>query len=191
MINVSKRVENMCPVTKGANHKSAPIPEEGKWITAREIKDISGLTHGIGWCAPQQGACKLTLNVKEGVIEEALIEKRYLRENLYLYEPDCSYGFIDMTASGTVFCKRHGSSNLYDNGKITLPSYDVTHEMPLSQKNLDKRNKRVREREIEDFKYDLSVKIRNLLFSPIIGFLLCVALIAAEIIKSKKRESID
>ena len=41
---------------------------------SREIKDISGLTHGIGWCAPQQGACKLTLNVKEGIIQEALVE---------------------------------------------------------------------------------------------------------------------
>jgi len=30
--------------------------------------------HGVGWCAPQQGACKLTLNVKNGIIEEALIE---------------------------------------------------------------------------------------------------------------------
>lgn len=40
----------------------------------KEIKDISGLTHGIGWCAPQQGACKLTLNVKDGIIEEALVE---------------------------------------------------------------------------------------------------------------------
>ena len=28
----------------------------------------------MGWCAPQQGACKLSLNVKNGVIEEALIE---------------------------------------------------------------------------------------------------------------------
>ncbi|MBQ6907969.1 MAG: iron-sulfur cluster assembly scaffold protein, partial [Clostridia bacterium] len=44
------------------------------WVQAKEIKDISGLTHGIGWCAPQQGACKLTLNVKEGIIEEALVE---------------------------------------------------------------------------------------------------------------------
>ena len=32
------------------------------------------LTHGVGWCAPQQGACKLTLNVKDGVIQEALVE---------------------------------------------------------------------------------------------------------------------
>ena len=70
----SKEVENMCTVKCGASHGCAPIPEEGKWVNSREIKDISGLTHGIGWCAPQQGACKLTLNVKEGIIEEALIE---------------------------------------------------------------------------------------------------------------------
>ena len=70
----TSEVENMCKVNKGANHGPAPIPEEGKWVQAKEIKDISGLTHGIGWCAPQQGACKLTLNVKEGVIQEALVE---------------------------------------------------------------------------------------------------------------------
>ena len=70
----SKELENMCCVAKGVDHGPAPIPEEGKWVKAKEIKDISGLTHGIGWCAPQQGACKLTLNVKEGVIQEALIE---------------------------------------------------------------------------------------------------------------------
>jgi NifU-like protein involved in Fe-S cluster formation len=70
----STEVEHMCPVAKGAYHGPAPIPEEGKWVQAKEIKDISGLTHGIGWCAPQQGACKLTLNVKNGIIEEALVE---------------------------------------------------------------------------------------------------------------------
>ena len=70
----SQEVENMCKVTKGADHGPAPIPEEGKWVKAKEIKDISGLTHGIGWCAPQQGACKLTLNIKNGIIEEALVE---------------------------------------------------------------------------------------------------------------------
>ena len=70
----SKEVEEMVCIAKGPNHGPAPIPEEGKWVQAKEIKDISGLTHGIGWCAPQQGACKLTLNVKQGVIEEALVE---------------------------------------------------------------------------------------------------------------------
>ena len=67
-------VEEMCPVAKGAYHGPAPIPEEGRWVQAKEIKDISGLTHGVGRCAPQQGACKLTLNVKDGIIEEALVE---------------------------------------------------------------------------------------------------------------------
>ena len=70
----SEEVEHMCKVAKGAKHDPAPIPEEGKWVKAKEIKDISGLTHGIGWCAPQQGACKLTLNIKEGIIQEALVE---------------------------------------------------------------------------------------------------------------------
>ena len=67
-------VQHMCPVAKGAYHGPAPIPEEGKWVQAKQIADISGFTHGIGWCAPQQGACKLTLNVKNGIVEEALVE---------------------------------------------------------------------------------------------------------------------
>jgi len=70
----SHEVEQMCCVKKGCDHGPAPIPEEGKWVQAREIKDISGLTHGVGGCAPQQGACKLTLNVKNGLIEECLVE---------------------------------------------------------------------------------------------------------------------
>ncbi len=73
-MNYSAEVENMCTVKKGPKHGPAPIPEEGKWVKSYEIKDISGLSHGIGWCAPQQGACKLTLNVKEGIVQEALVE---------------------------------------------------------------------------------------------------------------------
>ena len=74
MINYSREVQEMCCVAKGPNHGPAPIPEEGKWVKAYEIKDISAFTHGVGWCAPQQGACKLSLNVKNGIIEEALVE---------------------------------------------------------------------------------------------------------------------
>ncbi len=73
-MSFTHEVEGMICVAQGANHGPAPIPEEGKWVKAKEIKDISGLTHGVGWCAPQQGACKLTLNVKDGIIEEALVE---------------------------------------------------------------------------------------------------------------------
>lgn len=74
MINYSHEVEKMCCVKKGPHHGPAPIPEEGKWVKAYEIKDISGFSHGIGWCAPQQGTCKLSLNVKDGIVEEALVE---------------------------------------------------------------------------------------------------------------------
>jgi len=70
----SHEVEQMCRVAKGVKHGPAPIPEEGKWVKSKQISDVSGLTHGIGWCAPQQGCCKLTLNVKEGIIQEALVE---------------------------------------------------------------------------------------------------------------------
>lgn len=73
-MNYSHEVERMCTLTKGPHHGPAPIPEEGKWVKSYQITDISGLSHGVGWCAPQQGACKLTLNVKDGIIEEALVE---------------------------------------------------------------------------------------------------------------------
>lgn len=73
-MNYSHEVEKMWCVAKGPHHGPAPIPEEGKWVKAYEIKDISGFSHGVGWCAPQQGTCKLSLNVKNGIVEEALVE---------------------------------------------------------------------------------------------------------------------
>ncbi|MGL6294025.1 MAG: hypothetical protein ACRC2P_11990, partial [Eubacterium aggregans] len=60
----------MCCVASNANHGAAPIPEEGQWVQSKEVSDISGLTHGTCGCAQQQGTCKLTLNVKEGIIQE-------------------------------------------------------------------------------------------------------------------------
>ena len=71
----SNEVNEMCCVKQGVQHGAAPIPEEAKWVKAKEISDISGLTHGVGWCAPQQGACKPTWNVNECVIQEALVER--------------------------------------------------------------------------------------------------------------------
>ena len=54
--------ENAIPATE---EDAKPAPEQ------MCIRDRS---HGVGWCAPQQGACKLSLNVKDGIIEEALVE---------------------------------------------------------------------------------------------------------------------
>ncbi len=73
-MNCSQEIENMCKVKSCPYHGPSPIPQEGGWTRSLEIKDISGLSHGVGTCAPQQGACKLTLNVKNGIIEEALVE---------------------------------------------------------------------------------------------------------------------
>ena len=59
-----------CLASRGAS----PIPEEAKWVQSKDIFQISGFSHGCGKCAPQQGTCKLTLNVKNGIIKEALVE---------------------------------------------------------------------------------------------------------------------
>ncbi len=62
-----------CPINM-TGYGPSPIPEEAKWIQLKEIKQVSGFSHGCGKCAPQQGTCKLTLNVKDGIIKEALVE---------------------------------------------------------------------------------------------------------------------
>jgi len=46
-MSFTHEVEGMICVAQGANHGPAPIPEEGRWVKAKEVKDISGLTHGI------------------------------------------------------------------------------------------------------------------------------------------------
>ena len=52
---ITHEVSKMIKVAKGTNCPSSPIPQDGEWTYATEIKDLSGLTHGAGWCAPQQG----------------------------------------------------------------------------------------------------------------------------------------
>ena len=42
----TQEVQHQCCVKKGANHPCAPIPEEGKWVRVKDVKDISGLTIG-------------------------------------------------------------------------------------------------------------------------------------------------
>ncbi len=89
----SHEVEHMCVVKKGPNHGPAPIPEEGKWVKSKEIKDISGLTHGIGWCAPQQGACKpLAKGPRYLEMAEGYIKTIALDEN----DEICGYEFVHL-----------------------------------------------------------------------------------------------
>ena len=39
----SNEVNEMCCVKQGVQHGAAPIPEEAKWVKAKEISDISGV----------------------------------------------------------------------------------------------------------------------------------------------------
>ncbi len=73
MIEYSAQVNKCARSQKGPS--TVPRPSRrGQWVKAYKIEDISGYTHGVGWCAPQQGTCKLSLNIKNGIIEEALVE---------------------------------------------------------------------------------------------------------------------
>ena len=73
-MEILKEVSKMCTLKNCESHGPAVIPQEGHWDKVTKIEQINGFTHGCGMCAPQQGTCKLTLNVKDGVIQEALVE---------------------------------------------------------------------------------------------------------------------
>lgn len=70
----TKEYENMCCVGRTEGAGPAPIPQEGSYDQVKQVDQISGLSHSVGTCAMKQGACKLTLNIKSGVIQEALVE---------------------------------------------------------------------------------------------------------------------
>jgi NifU-like protein involved in Fe-S cluster formation len=70
----TKELDHMVQVRPCTVHGASPIPQVGKYDQLKDVYQISGFSHGVGTCAMKQGACKLTLNVKEGIIQEALIE---------------------------------------------------------------------------------------------------------------------
>lgn len=70
----TKELENKECVRCMQRHSASPIPQEGKFTTITQVNEISGFSHSVGTCGLKQGACKLSLNIKEGMIEEALIE---------------------------------------------------------------------------------------------------------------------
>ena len=70
----SKEVKQMHCVNRCHIHGAAPIPQEGSFTKVSRIEEISGFSHSAGTCGLKQGACKLSMNIKEGIIQEALIE---------------------------------------------------------------------------------------------------------------------
>lgn len=73
-MEITEELSKMQCVARCTHHGPSPIPQEGRFDSVKEIREISGFSHSVGTCAIQQGACKLTLNVKDGIIQEALVE---------------------------------------------------------------------------------------------------------------------
>lgn len=70
----TKEYENMSCIRRTKGSGPAPIPQNGRYDQVKQVDQISGLSHSVGTCAMKQGACKLTLNVEDGIIQEALVE---------------------------------------------------------------------------------------------------------------------
>lgn len=73
-MKLTKELECAYCVRSCTSHGISPIPQEGRYDEVKEVNQISGFSHSVGTCAMKQGACKLTLNVKNGIIQEALVE---------------------------------------------------------------------------------------------------------------------
>ena len=73
MINYSHEVETMCCVAKGPHHDPAPIPEEGKWVAAKQITDISGYTHGSAGVHLSRAAASSRLTLKTELSRRLLL----------------------------------------------------------------------------------------------------------------------
>jgi NifU-like protein involved in Fe-S cluster formation len=73
-ITYTDELKSKYNITGCTIHGPSPIPQEGEYGKVTDCSQISAFSHGCGTCAPQQGACKITLNVKDGVIQETLIE---------------------------------------------------------------------------------------------------------------------
>ena len=58
----SREVEEMCPVAQGVHHGAAPIPEEAKWVQAKEVKArLSAFRNGrIRKAGCEAGECSRT-----------------------------------------------------------------------------------------------------------------------------------
>ena len=70
----TEKLRSMRTVRRGLTQPCSPIPCEGEYVHATDVGAISGVSHGVSTCPTMQGACKLSLNVKKGIIEECLVE---------------------------------------------------------------------------------------------------------------------
>ncbi len=114
--------------------------------------------------------------------EKMLIEKGYLKEMLIIPNKDCSYGGINVTGSGTIFCKLHGSVYNYNEDKTLIPEYDKSLEKMFSAEYSDKRRKIIVEKEHNRKMGNL---IQNLASNPLV-IVVFIAIMGFGLVKFSK-----
>lgn len=120
--------------------------------------------------------------------EKILLDKRYLGTPIEPPFEKCSYGFVGLTGSGTVFCKYHGSFEAEYRGEKCIPEYDKNLEKPFSHSYsefLDEvRAKQNRERRRSEF-YN---SVKNFILSPIFIITTVVFVVGFIIMISEKKK---
>ena len=88
--------------------------------------------------------------------EDLLLREGYFKEPLPLSSPECSYGFVNITDNGSVFCKKHGTIESKDSKNPIIPKYDKSQEKPLTDTYYTSKEKVNKKREyqimLENFK---------------------------------------
>ena len=105
--------------------------------------------------------------------EKMLIEKGYLKEMLFFPNQECSYGGINITSKGSIFCKLHGSAfnYNYNEGKKFVPEYDESLEKPFSTEYLEKQRKFMADKE---HSRNMRHLILDLISNPLLVFVFIV-----------------
>jgi prepilin-type N-terminal cleavage/methylation domain-containing protein len=121
-----------------------------------------------------------------GDFETVLVREKYLKDYLEPPEEDCSYGFINITKDGSVFCKYHGTIDSSYESPI-IPEYDKSLEKPFSYSYNENKIRIKREREYKKF-LDISgqvVKSPPFLIFAVIFIIIFTLMIGG---KNKKKD---
>lgn len=107
-----------------------------------------------------------------------LVQKKYLNNYITPRDNICSYGFVDLKGSGSVFCKIHGTIDSKDFDAPIYPEVDSLSEKPYCEdyKNLKEQMRRESRKAINQIKNKMTFV--SLIDEPVIPSVLLVILLA-------------
>lgn len=122
--------------------------------------------------------------------ERILLDNRYLKNPIEPPSPDCSYGFVNICATGSVFCKKHGGSFESEHSdKVIIPEYDTKLEQPFSQNYLNFRYDVLDKQRKEEKRQEFYRRVKSFLFSPTFIFTIIIIIIIFTSLISGKKNS--